>query len=130
VTIGSARLLRQKLRPSLLRVIEYERDELYQWLLGGIARRIRPAYRRAGASCPSAKQGKKVGLENETKNEQNNRATDAQVDATELEATAASLIAAVLDVLALVTGRPFHKNVLLKEKPSALPLQAVPVNKM
>jgi len=131
VTIGSASLLRQKLRPGLLRVIEYERYELYQRLLGSIARRVRLAYRRAGASCPSAKQGKKVGLENETKNEQNNRATDAHMDATELEATASTLIAAVLDVLALATGRPFHKNVLPKERnPSTLPLQAVPVSKM
>jgi hypothetical protein len=38
------------------------------------------------------------------------------MDATELEATAASLIAAVLDVLALVTRGPFHKNFLLKEE--------------
>jgi len=38
------------------------------------------------------------------------------MDATELEATASTLIAAVLDVLALATGRPFHKNVLPKER--------------
>jgi len=52
------------------------------------------------------------------------------MNATELEATASTLIAAVLDVLALATGRPFHKNVLLKkENLLALPLQAVPVYK-
>jgi hypothetical protein len=41
-----------------------------------------------------------------------------------LEASASTLIAAVLDVLALATGRPFHKNVLLKEENlSALPFR-------
>ena len=41
-----------------------------------------------------------------------------------MEASASTLIAAVLDVLALATGRPFHKNVLLKEENlSALPFK-------
>ena len=64
---------------------------------------------------PPPSQGKEVGPKNETENQQNNRATDADMDAAKLETTAtAAFIAAVLDVLALATGHPFHEFVLLK----------------
>jgi hypothetical protein len=116
VSIRGVSLLGQNLRPGFLRIVEHERDELYDWLLRGIASRVRLADRRAGITSPAAKQGKKISPENETENQENKRAADADVHAAELEAATSAFIATVFDVLAFVTGRPFHKFVLLTEE--------------
>jgi hypothetical protein len=99
---------------------------LYEWLLRGIASRVRLADRSAGISSPAAKQGKKIGPENETENQKNKRTTDADMHSAELEAATSAFIATVFDVLAFATGRPFHKFVLLPEEDlSASSSQAV-----
>jgi hypothetical protein len=86
---------------------------LYEWLLSGVTSRVRLADRRTGISCPAAKQGKKIGPENETEYQQNKRAADAHMHAAELEAATPAFITTVFYVLAFATGRPFHKFVLL-----------------
>ena len=48
----------------------------------------------------------------------------ADMDAAELEATAAALVAAILDAFALATGHPFHEFILLKKEEN---LSAKPV---
>jgi hypothetical protein len=116
VSICGISLLGQNFRPGLLRIIEYERNELYEWLLSGIASRVRLADLRAGISCPAAKQRKKISPENETEYQQNKRAADAYVHAAELEAATSAFIATVFDVLAFATGRPFHEFILLTEE--------------
>src|ERR1700722_18560230 len=77
VAIRPAGLLRQELRPGLLRVIQYEGNKLHQRFFRGIASRIRLADSRAGIQRSAAQQRKQVGPENETENQQNNSAADS-----------------------------------------------------
>jgi len=114
VVVLHAGLLRQELRPSVLHVIEHERHELHQGLLGFVLRGIWLAERSRWSCCSAAEKSEEIDLEYETENQQNDGATDADVDAAELKsATAASgLIAAILDVPAFAARSPSHEFLL------------------
>src|ERR1700730_228816 len=110
VSIRPPCLLCQKPRLRFLRVIERKRHEFDEGRLGRIASEIR---RRDGSgtrvACAAAKKSEEICFEEETENQKNKRAADAEVHAAELEApTSPALIAAVLDVLALAIRRPSH----------------------
>src|SRR5579864_3799243 len=97
--VRRAGLLRQQLRPGILRVIENEGNKLHHWFFRGIASRIGLADRRAGNHGAAAQQREEVGSEDETENQQNNRAADSDMRAADLESAAsAAFIAAILDV--------------------------------
>jgi hypothetical protein len=110
VVIRLAGLLREKLRPSVLRVVKDERNELDERLFRRIPCRIRAAdRRRAGTRAAAAEQGEEILLEDKAKDEQDDGATDADVHAAELESAATpGFVAAIFNVLAFVAGYPAH----------------------
>jgi hypothetical protein len=112
MVIRSARLLRKKVRPRFLRVVQNERDKLHERLLRGVPRGIRPGdggwLRSDGAA--SAEQSKEVCLEDEAENQQKDGAADADMHAAESKTASATagIVASILDILALTAWRPSH----------------------
>ena len=95
--------------PGLLVVVENERDELDERALGVIASRIWLTDGGRRTSAAATEKSEKVLLKDQTEDQQNQRAADADVHAAELESAAtATLVATILDVLAITTGRPSH----------------------
>src|SRR5271168_2757990 len=111
-------LLRKQLHPGILRVVQNKRHKLrqrfFRRILGGV--RMRRARLADTGTCrrrrSSAQQRKKICVEDETQNQKNNRAADAQVYPAERESTAsavaAGFIPAVFHVLIVAVRCPFH----------------------
>jgi hypothetical protein len=100
-----------------LRVVEDEGNEFDERSLGGITSWIwLPDRCGSGVCATAAEQGEKIGFEYEAENQEDDRAADADVQATELESAApAAFIATVFDILALATGGPSHEFLLGEE---------------
>src|SRR5271170_2110531 len=102
-----ARLRGQMRRPGGLHIIEHERNELHGGLFRRILRGIRLArfgLRRASAA---AEQRKEIHFENETQDQQDDGAADADMKAAELKTAAtAAFIAAIFDVGTFAAGSP------------------------
>src|ERR1035441_1434418 len=107
----------EDLGPSLLRVVKHERDKLHHRLLFLIAGCVRlPAHMsgRVEAAAPS-RQRKKIALKYETQHQQDDEASDANVDAAKIKATAtaavsaAAVVSAIFDILALSARCPAHE---------------------
>jgi hypothetical protein len=110
VVIGAARLLREDLRPGVLRIIQDKRDELNQRFLRCVSGGIGLAdCCWSGTASTSSEQGEKILLEDEAKYQQDERAADADVHPAELESSATSgVVAAIFDVFTLTTWCPAH----------------------
>src|SRR6516165_8220120 len=100
VAIRHSCLLRQKLLPRLLGVVEHERNKLHQRLLCFVSRRVRrPTDRRAGRGPSASAQQRK----------EDQQPAQAKPHTAETEAaSAAGLIAAILYVITGSAGCPTH----------------------
>ena len=129
MVIRSASLLRKKVRPRFLRVVQNERDKLHERLLRGVPRGIRPGGGRLRSDgAASAEQSKEVCLEDEAENQQKDGAADADVHAAESKTASATagIVAPILDILALTAWRPSHDLLLFRAAPQNVSTMFVP----
>jgi hypothetical protein len=108
--VRTASLLREDLRPGILRVIKYKRDELNQRFFGSVARRVGLADGRRPRAASTAKQREEILPEDEAQHQQDERAANSEVHPAELKpsASTAGIVTAIFDVLAFSTGCPAH----------------------
>lgn len=106
MTVTNIRLVRHKLLPGMLYVVEHERHELYFAVLRG--------RRSNGAWGGRSIRAKKAVAEYKTDNQKEDGSANSQVDSAESAAaesetaSTAIVVAAILDVAAYPAGRPFH----------------------
>src|ERR1700680_2753855 len=109
MVVRLAGLLGKNLGPGVLRVVEDERDELHQRLFGFVARGVRAAHGRGTRpSAAATEEREEILFEDKAEDQQDQGATDANVRAAQLKAsaTAAGLVATIFDVLTFLAGRP------------------------
>ena len=97
--VADASLIRKKLRPGILRVVEHKGYELHQRLLRGVSSGVGLADRGTGVAGSATEKAEQVRLENKTENQKKNRTTNANVDSAEPEAAAtATFVTAIFTI--------------------------------
>ncbi len=118
LTVG---LCRENLGPIGLNVVENEGDEIDLGLFFGVERAVGNGARSGravvGTGAASAEKGEEVLVENQAQNADDNHPADAEMDAAETTSAAAryeastaaaTLVAAIFDVVTGSAGCPFH----------------------
>src|ERR1700680_894767 len=107
---------REDFSPRVLSVVENEGHELHQWLLAlilfpicrGSVGPILLTNRDRRFAGTAAKQGKKIAMENQAQDKNDNQSSDTEVEPSKLHPSGATVVEAVFDIVTAATRCPAH----------------------